>query len=228
MTSLTENASSIRTVNGRTTRQACNVASPLRPESRKLRASCDNCYLAKIRCSKEMPTCTRCIRHGYSCRYSPSQRMGKPRKFGHERSASQTSIKTRGSASLEDRSTGSPSMRKPESVPPFFDWNFEQAMTSAGSQGSSDTAMSQEVSLAWQQALDNIPSNRSGIEESDRSPRFPFPNVMKSVGLSLKQTTYSPNANRLLSQQQPTSTPQHGRHSNRRCCQTSSASCKAA
>ena len=184
MTSLTQDTSPVRTGNGRTTRQACNVASPLKPETRKLRASCDHCYLAKIRCSKELPTCGRCQRHGYSCRYSPSQRMGKPRKFIHERSASQMSVKTRGSTSAGERPSSSPNLRKPESVPPIFDWNFEPTMTSAGSQCSSDTSMSQDLSFAWQQALENIPSNRAGIEESDRSPRFSIPNVMKSVGSS--------------------------------------------
>lgn len=50
-------------------------------ESPKLRASCDGCYLAKIKCGKERPQCGRCANHGITCQYSPSQRIGKPRRM---------------------------------------------------------------------------------------------------------------------------------------------------
>ena len=55
------------------------VDSQQKPE-RKLRASCDGCFLAKLKCTKERPTCPRCVSLGLICRYSPSQRTGKPRK----------------------------------------------------------------------------------------------------------------------------------------------------
>ena len=45
----------------------------------KLRASCDGCYTAKLKCSKERPTCPRCRDLGLICHYSPTQRTGKPR-----------------------------------------------------------------------------------------------------------------------------------------------------
>jgi hypothetical protein len=45
--------------------------------SPKLRASCDGCSLAKVKCDKKQPTCQRCENSGIMCRYSPSMRMGK-------------------------------------------------------------------------------------------------------------------------------------------------------
>lgn len=45
----------------------------------KLRASCDGCYTAKLKCSKEKPTCPRCRGLGLICHYSPTLRTGKPR-----------------------------------------------------------------------------------------------------------------------------------------------------
>ncbi|KAF2761570.1 hypothetical protein EJ05DRAFT_176875 [Pseudovirgaria hyperparasitica] len=51
------------------------------PRSRKLRASCDSCSLAKVRCSKEHPICQRCKNIGHKCNYSPSMRLGKPRSI---------------------------------------------------------------------------------------------------------------------------------------------------
>lgn len=43
----------------------------------KLRASCDGCFLAKVKCSKERPICSRCLTTGAECGYSPSCRTGK-------------------------------------------------------------------------------------------------------------------------------------------------------
>lgn len=45
----------------------------------KLRASCDTCFLAKVRCSKARPMCSRCLAFGAECKYSPSSRAGKPK-----------------------------------------------------------------------------------------------------------------------------------------------------
>ncbi|KAL2888858.1 transcription factor [Ceratocystis lukuohia] len=45
----------------------------------RLRASCDGCFQAKVKCSKARPVCSRCLISGIECRYSPSSRAGKPR-----------------------------------------------------------------------------------------------------------------------------------------------------
>lgn len=47
---------------------------------RKYRASCDACSRAKVRCDKVRPSCHRCKYIGIVCNYSPSMRLGKPRK----------------------------------------------------------------------------------------------------------------------------------------------------
>lgn len=49
----------------------------------KLRASCDTCFLAKVRCSKARPLCSRCLVFGSDCKYSPSSRAGKPKSDGN-------------------------------------------------------------------------------------------------------------------------------------------------
>lgn len=48
----------------------------------RLRASCDGCFLAKVKCSKARPICSRCLACGIECRYSPSSRAGKPKADG--------------------------------------------------------------------------------------------------------------------------------------------------
>lgn len=65
-------------------RRISGKSSSQRAEPPKLRASCDGCYLSKVKCSKATPECSRCASHGISCRYSPSQRIGKPRRLQSE------------------------------------------------------------------------------------------------------------------------------------------------
>ncbi|KAH8804533.1 hypothetical protein F5884DRAFT_796390 [Xylogone sp. PMI_703] len=57
--------------------QHCTKSRPL-----KLRASCDACFLAKVKCSKARPICSRCLAWGEDCNYSPSARAGKPKSDG--------------------------------------------------------------------------------------------------------------------------------------------------
>ncbi|KAI0514483.1 hypothetical protein F5B22DRAFT_610643 [Xylaria bambusicola] len=43
----------------------------------RMRQSCDGCFLAKVKCSKGRPMCTRCLACGIACHYSPSSRSTK-------------------------------------------------------------------------------------------------------------------------------------------------------
>lgn len=55
------------------------TASGTKQRQPRLRASCDGCFLAKVKCSKARPICSRCLTCGIECRYSPSSRAGKPK-----------------------------------------------------------------------------------------------------------------------------------------------------
>ena len=44
------------------------------PKPRKMRASCDACSRAKVKCDKVRPTCQRCGNMSICCNYSPSMR----------------------------------------------------------------------------------------------------------------------------------------------------------
>ncbi|KAL9038144.1 MAG: hypothetical protein Q9214_005404 [Letrouitia sp. 1 TL-2023] len=78
------------------------------PDGVKLRASCDGCYNSKIRCGKQLPSCSRCLSHGIVCRYSPSQRVGKPRRV-----------------SEGEREDGSKHNAPVD--PPILEWDFNSA-----------------------------------------------------------------------------------------------------
>lgn len=56
------------------------MSTTTRTRQPKFRQSCDGCFLAKVKCGKQRPICTRCLSVGLECRYSPSQRQGKTPK----------------------------------------------------------------------------------------------------------------------------------------------------
>ncbi|KAG4415838.1 hypothetical protein IFR04_011018 [Cadophora malorum] len=63
-----------------------------KPRYSKLRASCDTCFLAKVKCSKARPICSRCLACGADCKYSPSSRAGKPKSdASHKRQSKEAS-----------------------------------------------------------------------------------------------------------------------------------------
>ncbi|KAI1302073.1 hypothetical protein F5Y03DRAFT_217172 [Xylaria venustula] len=55
------------------------MAATVKTRQPRLRASCDGCFLAKVKCSKARPLCARCLSCGIMCNYSPSSRCGKPK-----------------------------------------------------------------------------------------------------------------------------------------------------
>jgi Fungal Zn(2)-Cys(6) binuclear cluster domain/Aflatoxin regulatory protein len=60
---------------------------PSRSSTQSLRDSCDNCYKAKVKCSKTKPDCERCITRGFQCVYLPSRRRGRTKAMtGHSAS----------------------------------------------------------------------------------------------------------------------------------------------
>ncbi|KAH6716495.1 hypothetical protein BKA61DRAFT_721151 [Leptodontidium sp. MPI-SDFR-AT-0119] len=63
-----------------------------KPKYIKLRASCDTCFLAKVKCSKAGPICSRCLACGADCKYSPSSRAGKSKSDGSHRRRSSAEV----------------------------------------------------------------------------------------------------------------------------------------
>ncbi|KAK4646101.1 hypothetical protein QC761_207360 [Podospora bellae-mahoneyi] len=50
---------------------------PSAQNARKLRDSCTECASSKVKCGKEKPTCSRCVRRGAKCTYMASRRTGR-------------------------------------------------------------------------------------------------------------------------------------------------------
>ncbi|KAL4784875.1 aflatoxin regulatory protein-domain-containing protein [Aspergillus varians] len=62
--------------------------------TRKLRESCISCSRAKVKCNKEKPTCSRCVRRALPCEYMVSRRTGRNRAIGVERPSTTTAATT--------------------------------------------------------------------------------------------------------------------------------------
>ena len=172
--------SSFRSPKGSPLTQPDAGSKSAKPDSRRLRASCDGCYMSKVKCTKETPTCARCVNHGVVCKYSPSQRVGKPRRLRddqqvHEKSKTQDAgAEPSSSCSTSDASVN----------PPLYSWNvnFDPSVVARGSGISLD-----DISRIWQGAFSLPDSEResfgegSGCNSSLSSPSNSLPKPVESV-----------------------------------------------
>ena len=122
------------------------VDSRVGPKNPKLRASCDGCFLSKVKCTKELPSCSRCSSHRLVCRYSPSQRAGKPRR-------PPGSHPTRDSHSRRPSESGTPVNHRliDTSIhPALLEWSLESPTNNCGCRASSSTQLNDHT---WPQDL---------------------------------------------------------------------------
>ena len=175
-------------------------------ESRRLRASCDACYLSKVKCGKESPTCARCLNHAQTCTYSPSQRVGKPRRLREEQQ-SRSSI-THDSGTTK---TSSPRSTSDASVhPPPYSWNlnFDPSVTSGASRANLDG----DMSMLWHRTFPMVEGDKgtfvddASYTSSLPSPSNSLPTPVESVSdypVTSKPSTCSPERmNHSIHQQQ--------------------------
>ena len=137
-----------------------------RHEPRKLRASCDGCYLSKVKCTKERPTCTRCLNHGVPCKYSPCGRIGKPRRLhDHQQVHDPEAAKILSSSSISDASVH----------PPPYSWkiNFDPSATARTAEFNLDDEIS---SMIWQSPLSATESENGGfLDDANRDSNLSSP-----------------------------------------------------
>ena len=168
-----------RTVSRLTSSEGSSMTSTS-PEPRKLRASCDGCYLAKIKCGKERPQCRRCANHGTSCVYSPSQRTGKPRKLTMANTASEASHMPSPATTHQASPTVSTHLRhdsgsvshgdEQSTTTPSFDWPFNLTPQTSDPMSPDNTmAMDPALAFAWQNAL----QSNSNVQKNIRFPLSP-------------------------------------------------------
>ncbi|KAL2871639.1 Zn(II)2Cys6 transcription factor [Aspergillus lucknowensis] len=62
-------------------------------QPRKLRDSCTHCASSKVRCDKEKPACSRCVRRRLTCEYKVSRRTGRTSRAGHRAPATAPTAK---------------------------------------------------------------------------------------------------------------------------------------
>lgn len=142
-----------------------------KPETPRLRASCDGCYLSKVRCTKEIPGCSRCLNHGVLCRYSPSQRIGKPRRL---RENDQARDRHKDPSTSTATSFNCPPTCDVAVPPPLYSWNlhFDSSITVQRP----EFGMSEQMPTIWQREFPmSSCENGTPVNDAFHVPELPSP-----------------------------------------------------
>ena len=172
-----------------------DITLPVKAGSQKLRASCDSCYHAKIKCTKETPTCGRCLNQGGKCNYSPSQRTGKPKRLRKEESGQpEETYKPSGTDVPSLRSVGSASVpTRP------FSWNFDPASADPGS----GVATMEDSSTIDQKIFHAIENDGQSLMDSSQKPRYAF--FQNTLPIATEPPVPYPTSDYVTDQSLPTS-----------------------
>ncbi|KAI1738907.1 hypothetical protein F4680DRAFT_152117 [Xylaria scruposa] len=122
----------------------------------RLRASCDGCFLAKVKCSKGRPMCSRCLSCGIICNYSPSSRAGKP-KPENSHSPGVSTVQNTQPMQMYSGDDAVPSLHQtsPDQVFPLENWEMP----------STSGAMARNLSLATDMSMFGLSEN--GLAQLD-------------------------------------------------------------
>lgn len=159
------------------------------PKPRKMRASCDACSRAKVKCDKVRPTCHRCGNMGICCNYSPSMRLGKPRKNRNPDGSIMRDVSPASSCGpmaprpdMIPRTTAATvynSESSPEPTDPFFfgpatpEYHYQDAFMAGGFDGSQSPAYSEAGSLVSGWSNDDQLMFGSPADMITPMPQFP-------------------------------------------------------
>lgn len=156
-----------------------------KPEPPRLRASCDGCYLSKVRCTKEIPGCSRCLNHGVQCKYSPSQRIGKPRRL---RETHQTRDRHKAPVTSTATSSKSPSPCEVAVPPPLYSWNLHFDPSITAQRSTFDP--SEQTPTIWQRELPlSNCENETIVNDSCHVPRLPSPSKSLPTPVTSEQSS---------------------------------------
>ncbi|KAI0185146.1 hypothetical protein EV127DRAFT_412415 [Xylaria flabelliformis] len=124
----------------------------------RLRASCDGCFLAKVKCSKGRPMCSRCLSCGIVCNYSPSSRAGKPKPENSHSPRVSTVHNTQPMQMYSgDDAMSSLPRTAPDQVYPLDNWDMPCT--------SGDGSMARNLSLATDMSMFGLDGN--GLAQLD-------------------------------------------------------------
>ncbi|KAI1089996.1 hypothetical protein F5B19DRAFT_349662 [Rostrohypoxylon terebratum] len=143
------------------------MASSTKARQPRLRASCDGCFLAKVKCSKARPICSRCLACGIECRYSPSSRAGKP-KSEHNGSAHANTpqdMQQMHHGLIEDKNITYPAAHQ---TPPEHMFNFEAGWTTPPT--SMDGGLSRNPSISTGLAMLGVEDRGMGEHDPMSAP----------------------------------------------------------
>lgn len=173
----------------------------------RIRSTCDACLDAKVRCSRDRPSCRRCQQHGRECVYSLKRRLGRPKGTGTKHNAPSKP------SSGTDSATSTPQQEVPGQFPgglPSPSWDretgemsmdallFDQSMPFVGNAEGCGPGfpmwspqIENELSESLKNTAWNIPTPSSVPDLQQR----PFPSSWSDAASTMSPTKVDANPN---------------------------------
>ncbi|KAI0896591.1 hypothetical protein F4806DRAFT_465086 [Annulohypoxylon nitens] len=151
------------------------MASSTKARQPRLRASCDGCFLAKVKCSKARPICSRCLACGIECRYSPSSRAGKPKSEHNGNAHANTSqdMQQMHHGLIEDKNI---TYSAAHQTPPEHMFSFETGWTTPPT--SMDGGLSRNPSISTGLAMLGVEDRAMGEHDPMSAPPEMYSSTM--------------------------------------------------
>ncbi|KAI6092094.1 hypothetical protein F4821DRAFT_156902 [Hypoxylon rubiginosum] len=151
------------------------MASSTKPRQPRLRASCDGCFLAKVKCSKARPICSRCLACGIECRYSPSSRAGKPKSEhnGNTQANAHQDMQQMHHGLVKDENMAYSSVHQPPTEHMF---NFDAGWTTPPT--SADGNISRNTSISTGLAMLGVEDRAMGDQDPMSAPQDMYTSAM--------------------------------------------------
>ena len=172
----------------------------------KLRVSCDACAAAKVRCSKEHPSCERCSASDYECVYRPSLKHGKSqgkRSRTHSQTSSMREMERQINRSSQERQETTEAPRSNSSSYMDLQQSFDNLVRRIGSNKSLNPEPQQKRAFREQQ--------RHPVNAYSPFPSFGIPDEIFSFSkASMDHQNFAPdttNPSGTVTHQGPSSLP---------------------
>ncbi|CZT24581.1 uncharacterized protein RCC_10306 [Ramularia collo-cygni] len=175
------------------------------------RSACEECRTKKLKCSGTQPACTRCVREGITCFYSPQKTMGRPKKRerSEERSQSDEPTRRRKSGPSPRTNAGDGTVVQPpeqqqmpdkspaQNASPAYDMgSYASAFTSDGNlQPWVQQSFPGEVATSWNSPSSAVPTltpDNDSLSSPSAGASFPPADALASTSFQLDPTLSDP------------------------------------
>lgn len=184
------------------------------PKVTKYRESCDSCLVAKVKCSKTRPVCTRCLGNGANCGYSPSSRAGRKNRNAAATELAKTSARFEKASTFAEDPPPTPSSFLHLMHPMLDQQDCSIGHSNHAIFHDSTSNLTPEDPSQGQSGMEGkVPTTQGGIEITDSFFNPPFSDEFGDALLQFSPHAYLHDHNPITPSPSPTnSAPQNSTH----------------